>query len=90
MNGYEKIIKTVRKNARSVQPQQLQTAVMKSGTSCQKGDLVLDRDDLLIAEHLLTGYIAADESVIPPLRKGDTVLIKRVSDEKYAIIERVK
>ena len=90
MNGYERIIKTMRKNAKEVQPQELQLAIMTSGTTCQKGDLVLDRDDLLIAEHLLTGYIAADESIVPPLRKGDTVLIKRLSDEKYAIVERVK
>ena len=90
MNGYEKIINTMQKNARKVQPQDLQIAVMKSSTTCQKGDLVLDRDDLLIAEHLLTGYIAADESIISPLKKGDLVLIKRISDEKYVIIERVK
>lgn len=90
MNGYEKIIATIRKNAKEVAPSEMSLAVMTGPVSCSKGELSLDRDDLLIAEHLLTGYMAGEESYIPPLRAGDTVVIKRISEEKYVILERVK
>lgn len=89
MTGYEKIIRLMRENAIKSLPHDIEIATMTSETSCAKGDLVLERDDLLIAEHLLTGYLKPDESVVSPLKKGDKVIIKRLSDEKYVIIERV-
>lgn len=89
MTGYERMIKIMRENAKRQLPKDIEIAVMTSGTTCTKGELNLDRDDLLIAQHLLTGYLAPDESVISPLKKGDKVIIKRLNDEKYVIIERV-
>lgn len=89
MTGYERMIKVMRVNAKKALPLDIEIATMTSGTACTKGELNLERDDLLIAEHLLTGYLAPDESVISPLKKGDKVIIKRISGEKYVIIERV-
>lgn len=53
-------------------------AEMTDAEKCDIGDLVLDKDDLFVAEHLKG-----------KLKKGDTVLVQRVSDERYVIIERV-
>lgn len=79
MNGYEKLIKTMRAEAdrdRNAFP--LKLATMTAKDKCSFGGLELDSDDLLVADHL-----------DGKLEKGDDVLIARVSKEKFVIIERV-
>lgn len=79
MNGYEKLIKTMRKEAiRADTGYPLKLAVMTSNSSCILGQLELDADDLYLASHL-----------VEKLKIGDVVLICRVSNEKYAIIEKM-
>lgn len=53
------------------------------------GELTLEREDLLISQILLTGYTDAEGRAAEPAQEGDTVLIKRISDEKYAVICKV-
>ena len=78
MNGYEQIIKLMRKQGGVNNPPVPQLAEMTGAAECDIGDLILDNDDLLVADHL------KDE-----LKKGDTVLVQRVDDETYVIIERL-
>ena len=63
------------------------------------GALKLSGSDLLIAEHLKTGYHYAVDNATPSkkdkntfigaLKKGDKVAVYRVSDELYIILERL-
>ena len=78
MNAYEQIIKTMRQQGATSNPKVPQLAIMTSSNSCDIGDLELEHDDLMVADHLL-GH----------LENGDTVLVQKLSDEKYAIIERL-
>ena len=110
MNGYEKLIKTMRAEAgrNNNKGYDLKIAVMTSPTSCSLGQMELDSDDLLIAEHLTKkSVIKTDFDIkssggsshthdwtdkskfLSPLAEGDVVLIARVSNEKYAIIEKL-
>lgn len=56
MNGYEQIIALMRQQGSKGNPSVLQFGEMTSGTTCMVGDLELEKDDLLVAEHLVTGY----------------------------------
>ena len=78
MNGYEKIIDLMRKEGATKNPETPKLAEMISEDECSLGDLTLDSDDLLVADHLKG-----------KLEEGDTVLIQRIDDETYVIIERV-
>lgn len=102
MNGYERIINLMREQGAVKNPTSLQLAEMTSATTCKIGDLKLEADDLLIAEHLTDYEIEIDiESegelkvkntkikVHGALKKGDSVLIQRMSDEQYVIIEKL-
>ena len=72
---------------------------MPGTKSCNIGKLSLSKNDLLIAEHLKTGYHCAvydDEpskkdinTFVTPLKSGDKVAVYRVSDELYIILERL-
>lgn len=65
---------------------------MKTSTSVSIGDFTLDTDDILIAEHLKTGWYKQNgESMqfIEPIKAGDTVLLVKITEEQYAIIERL-
>nr|DAU15111.1 MAG TPA: Protein of unknown function (DUF2577) [Caudoviricetes sp.] len=101
MNGYERIIKMMREQGAVNNPASLQLGEMTSAKTCKIGDLKLDADDLLIAEHL-TEYEKKidieDKSVTSTntkikihgkLKKGDLVLVYRLSDEQYVIIEKL-
>lgn len=119
MNGYERIINLMREQGAVKNPASLQLAEMTSATTCKIGDLKLEADDLLIAEHLTDYEIEIDiESegdleaptttvsqhahavksmkskntkikVHGALKKGDLVLVQRMSDEQYVIIEKL-
>lgn len=89
MNPYEKIISQMRREGARGNEKGVFLGEMESATEVNAGGLLLEREDLLFAEHLLTGYVAEDGTKIGALKKGDTVLLKRLSAEKYAVIERV-
>lgn len=100
MNGYERIINMMREQGAVKNPASLQLGEMTSATTCKIGDLKLEADDLLIAEHLTDYEIEIDiESegnskntkikVHGAPKKGDLVLVYRLSDEQYAIIDKM-
>lgn len=99
MNGYERIINMMREQGAVKNPASLQLGEMTSATSCKVGDLKLDADDLLIPEHLTDYEIKIDVEnltskntkikVHGALKKGDLVLVYRLSDEQYAIIDKM-
>lgn len=119
MNAYEQIINTMRQQGSVNNPATLQIAEMVSATTCMVGDLKLEKDDYIIAEHLTEHEIEIDVEkagtltaktntvlehshnitsittekskikVHSALKKGDVVLVQRLSDELYAIIERL-
>ncbi len=82
---------------------------MLSGDTCRASGCVLDKDDLLIAEHLLprdlsisatmAATIGAEQkdvkltdqtiSTRDKLKAGDEVLLYRINEDKYVIIEKV-
>ena len=61
---------------------------MTGPTSCRIGKLLLSGSDLLIAEHLTTGY-QAEKRFVEPLKQGDTVAVYRTGEERYIILERL-
>lgn len=90
MNGYEKIAKIINQQGKS--PPSIMITTMDSNSTCKVNDLCLDQDDLLIAEHLKTGYYIRDgdkTKFIEPITANDTVFVIKISDEQYAIIERL-
>ena len=106
MNGYEKLIMTIRKEGARNNPPSLFIGEMTSKNECAIGSLSLDKGDLLFAEHLTKRVVseldikADDKGVsktgtndkckyIEPLKKGDKVLLYKVGEEKYVVIERV-
>ena len=99
MNPYEEILNTMREQGRKDNTAPIQIGIMTSGSSCKIGKLVLSGDDLLIAEHLKTGYHCAVDNETPSkkdkntfvgaLKAGDKVAIYLVSDELYIILERL-
>lgn len=99
MNPYEQLLQTMRQQGKKDNPAPIQIGVMESATTCTIGELRLSGDDLLIAEHLKTGYHYAVDydnpakkdktTFIGGLEKGDKVAIQRISDELYIILERL-
>ncbi|WP_455714677.1 DUF2577 family protein [Anaerosporobacter sp.] len=88
--GYEKLIVAIKQLCAS--KNNILLGVMLSSNSCKINELQLDRDDLYIAEHLTTGYLRFNEDTytnVEKLKLGDLVLVCKISDEKYAIIERL-
>lgn len=80
-------------------PASIQIGTMESATTCSIGKLKLYEDDLLVAEHLKTGFhksvnnitpsLQNNDTFIKPIKAGDTVALYRVSDELYIILERL-
>lgn len=97
MNGYERIIRIIREQGSVNNPATLQLGEMTSENTCEIGDLKLDADDLYIAQHLIEHEIEIDTEnennkkikVHGTLEKGDLVLVQRINDEKYTIIEKL-
>lgn len=99
MNGYEEILKVMRAEGSKDNTAPIQIGVMDSPTVCSIGKLKLSGSDLLIAEHLKTGYHYAVNNDTPSrkdkttfiggLQKGDKVAVYRISDELYIILERL-
>ena len=90
MNPYEEILNTMREQGKKDNTAPIQIGVMESATTCAIGALKLSGSDLLIAEHLKTGYHYAVDNATPSkkdkntfigaLKKGDKVkvLIKKL------------
>lgn len=99
MNAYEELLKIMRKEGSKDNTPSIQIGIMDGPTSCSIGELKLSGNDLLIVEHLKTGYHFAvceeepsrkDKSTfIGGLQKGDKVAIYRVSDSIYIILGRL-
>lgn len=89
MNAYEEILNIMRKEGSKGNPAPIQIGIMDSPTECHIGELRLYEGDLLIAEHLKTGYLKDAATFIGGLQKGDKVATYRVSDEIYIILERL-
>jgi hypothetical protein len=99
LNAYSELLGIMRKEGKKDNPPPIQHGIMKDATSCLAGELLLSGDDLLVVEHLKTGYHYAvdgdspplkDKSTyIEPLKEGDTVAVCRLDDEKYIILGRL-
>lgn len=99
MNPYEIMIDIMRTQGAKDNPPELKIGVMKNATTCELGTQEIDKDFLLVAEHLITGYHKAvnntspstknDNTFVGPLKKGDMVLLYKLNDENYIILERL-
>lgn len=76
MTGAEKIIYLMRQQGQKEAGKGLQLARMKNSVQCLVGDLVLDREDYLKADHL-------------SLKEGDMVAVYRLDAETYVILAKV-
>jgi hypothetical protein len=73
-------------------PSMVFITTMDTQKSCKVNELMLDGDDLIIAEHLKTGYYKQNGDTmqfVEPIKANDTVLIVKINNEQYAIIERL-
>lgn len=99
MNAYEEILGMMRSEGKKDNTAPIQIGEMTGAESCRIGKLQLSGSDLLIAEHLKTGYHCAvcggdpakkdADTFVEPLRVGDKVAVYRVDDERYIILERL-
>lgn len=89
MSGYEDIINIMREQGKKGNTAPIQIGYMESPAICALGTLKLYGSDLLVAEHLKTGYLKGDNTPAEPLKQGDKVAVYRVSDETYIILERL-
>ncbi len=99
MDAYEEILSLMRGEGKKDNTAPIQIGEMTGAESCRIGSLELSGSDLLIAEHLKTGYHCAVDGEKPskrdgttfigPLKSGDQVAAYRISDEQYIILERL-
>jgi len=99
MNAYEELLSVMRNEGKKDNTAPIQIGVMTDATSCKIGKLPLSGSDLLIAEHLKTGYHCAvsddkpskkdKDTFVEPLKAGDEVAVYRINDERYIILERL-
>lgn len=74
--AYEKLIKEIKRL--SSKDNLIFLAVMKTNNSVDLGNIILDRQDLMINDQIAN------------LKSGDIVLILKINYEKYVIVERVR
>lgn len=76
MNGYEKLISIIRQEVKKNQEAyKIKRATMTSTKTCTIGELELDEDDLVKADI--------------ELKKGDEVLVIKLSEDDWAILCKV-
>lgn len=76
MDGYEKLICLIREEAkRSIEIDKIKRGTMTSTKTCVVGESELDEDDLIKADI--------------ELKKGDEVLIVKLSEDTWAILCKV-
>lgn len=78
MNAYEQIIMLMREQGAVKNSPVPCLAEMTGPQECDVGGVKLDREDLLVTDRLKGN-----------LKKGDMVLVQRVNEERYAIMERL-
>lgn len=95
-----RLLDIMREQGKKDNPETLVIGTMTSANTCTVGDLSLDAEDLLAAEHLTTGYHKAvnnnnpslknDNTFVKPLKKGDTVVLMKLEDQDtYVILSKV-
>lgn len=89
MNAYEEILRMMRAEGRKGNAAPIQEGIMDGPSSCSIGKLKLSGGDLLIAEHLRTGYQKDKETHVGALQAGDKVAVYRLDKKRYAILERL-
>lgn len=89
MTSYQKILNIMRSQGAKDNEKGVRLAEVGDNLSVTSGGLTLEKDDLLFASHLISGYLDQNGQPVEPLKKGEAVLIKRLNDDKYAVIERV-
>lgn len=78
MNGYEKMLKVMREQRSDTSAYAPKIATMLSEKTCTVSGLELDEEDLLVSA-----------SLKGKLEKGDEVVVFRISEEVYVILEKV-
>ena len=82
---------------------QLKIAMMTGPTTLKIGNLILEKEDLLFAEHLIKpiatvvketapagGGTCTDQSTyLPALKTGDQVAVVQISDSKFLVLGRM-
>lgn len=86
MNGYEIFAELIKGNKGG---NAIALGTMISTSACKIGNLTLDRTDLYIPDHLVSGYQITEYTRAAGLKAGDIVAIYRLNDEKYIILARV-
>lgn len=84
--AYEKLIQNIKKINK--QEQTIYLGKMISDTICEINGLRLDNNDLIYAEHLITGYQGVDKT-IGKIKAGDLVLVIKLNNSKFAVTERM-
>lgn len=87
MNPYEEMAFLLKNN--KTEKKEIFKGTMISETICKIGEIELDNKDYFMAEHLKTGYTDEKGVHIKPLKKSDVVLVLKLNDEKYIIVERL-
>ena len=85
MNGYEKLIMTIRKEGARNNPPSLFLGEMTSKDECLIGSLTLDKDDLLFAEHLTKKVVSEID-----IKADDKSVSKTGINDKSKYIEPIK
>ena len=62
---YAELLKMMQRQGEANNPIGLEKAVMTGNKSCIVGELELDEEDLLVSDHLLTGYYKAKDPENP-------------------------
>ena len=98
MSAYDELICIIREQGAVYNQEGPALAVMTGPDSCEIGAFKLSREDLYIAEHLLK-TVATKVNVpeshqdastyIQPLQAGGIVLVQKVTETAYVVIERV-
>jgi hypothetical protein len=95
---YAEILSMMRQQGAKDNPTTLQLGTMLSANSVKIGDLILNAEDLYIADYLIKGHkekvtISSEEKIITyedGLKSGDLVAVQRLQDTNmYVIVARV-
>ena len=88
MNGYERLIKIMRAQ-KGKSENIFKIGIITQGFGVKAGELELFSEDLIFNQILLTGYSIDESTFIPPVKKGDKVLLLKMSEECYAVIAKL-
>lgn len=95
---YEDLIGIMQEEGEKNNPVGIQMGIMTGPYSCDIDGLSLAAEDLLFAEHLINPVAikvkinkdGTDGSeYLEPLKEGDVVAVKRISDSQYLVLEKM-